>query len=217
MIETITNLGDAALLLPASFLLFCHLRWRGDSKRAMSLALVIAVCLTITILAKLAFLAVGVDCFYASVHSPSGHTSFSATFYGCCAALTTSDEAPLRRRFAWIAAVALVLAIAVSRVVVGAHNLAEVVIGLAIGLICVGLFLHLTRERAPTAGLPQFALGIVALAIVLQGTHLTLEPLLQTIADRLGFMATSRCSAQNDAAPLPRGALAYRHGTRTQA
>jgi membrane-associated phospholipid phosphatase len=192
MIKEITNLGDAALLIPASALLFCHLCWRGDRERAISFALAIGVCLAITLLAKLACILLGANCFSPSLHSPSGHASFSAAFYGCCAALTVSGDATWRQRFIWIAVISLIAAIALSRVWVGAHTFLEAAIGLVIGFGCIRLFLRLTEESRPAIRLTPIALSLAILAIGLQGTHLTIEPLLQIVADR--FAHASKCS-----------------------
>jgi membrane-associated phospholipid phosphatase len=195
MIEDITNLGDSALLLPASVLLFCHLFWRGERSRALSFALALGACLAITVAAKLACVLLGIACFTPSLHSPSGHSSFSAVFYGCCAALVSSDDRPWRQRIVWIAVTGLILAIGVSRVLLGAHSSLEVAIGLAIGFACVRLFLRLSDKARPASGLLQVALGLGVLVIALQGTHLTIEPLLQAIADRWGLSDAPKCPA----------------------
>jgi hypothetical protein len=118
MIERITNLGDAALLLPASLLLFLHLLWRDDAKRAFAFALATGACLTITVALKLAFLIWHFDVFGFRVHSPSGHTSFGATFYGCFAVLASSGIAPWRQKIVRLSVGALILAVALSRVAV---------------------------------------------------------------------------------------------------
>jgi membrane-associated phospholipid phosphatase len=193
-IVAITDLGDSALLIPASLLLACYLFWRGETSRARSFVLAIVICVFVTILAKLSFLIGGSDCLNSNIHSPSGHTSFSTTFYGCCAALTDSDDAPQRRRFAWAAAAALILAIAVSRILLGAHNIAEVAVGTAIGIACVGLFLGLAPKPGLASGLFQAAIAFVVLVIVARGTHLTLEPILRNIAERLAWHEPHRCS-----------------------
>jgi membrane-associated phospholipid phosphatase len=203
MVETITNLGDAALLLPASLLLFGYLYLHNDPRRAASLALATGACLTITVLAKLTFLALNAGCLQADVQSPSGHTSFSATFYGCGAAVAASGAAPWRQRLTWTAAITLVLAVAASRVVLGAHTVWEVAIGLAIGASCVGVFLFQVERPRPASGFLRFVLAVAVLAIVLQGTHLTIEPHLRNVADRLGFAETSKCHVAPRVAPLP--------------
>jgi membrane-associated phospholipid phosphatase len=195
MIEDITNLGDAALLIPASILLFCHLCRLGDRKGAISFVLALGACLAITVLAKLACVLLGIDCFSPSLHSPSGHSSFSAVFYGCCAAVVSSDDRPWRQRLVWIAVTGLVLAIGLSRVLVGAHSLLEVAVGLVIGIACIRLFLRLAEKSRPAAGLVPIALGLAILAVGLRGSHLTIEPLLQILADRLRVAHTPKCSS----------------------
>jgi membrane-associated phospholipid phosphatase len=185
MIERITNLGDAALLLPASLLLFLHLLWRDDPKRAFAFALATGACLTITVALKLVFLIWSVDVFGFRVHSPSGHTSFGATFYGCCAALASSGAAPWRQKIVRFLVGALIAAVGLSRVAVDAHSLSEVVIGLVIGFGCVALFVSLPKRPQVSAGLLQIVVCVAVLAIALNGRHLTLEPLLQRLADRL--------------------------------
>jgi membrane-associated phospholipid phosphatase len=192
-VVAITDLGDSALLIPASLLLACHLVWRGEASRARSFVLAIAICVSATIIAKLSFL-IGSHCLASNIHSPSGHTSFSTTFYGCCAALTASDDAPQRRRFAWAAAAALIAAIAVSRILLGAHSVAEVAVGTIIGIACVGLFLGLAPKARLASGLLRVGIGFVVLVILVQGAHMTLEPILRDIAERLAWLEPSRCS-----------------------
>jgi membrane-associated phospholipid phosphatase len=173
------------LLLPASLLLFLHLLWRDDAKRAFAFALATGACLTITVALKLAFLIWHVDVFGFRVHSPSGHTSFGATFYGCCAVLASSGISPWRQKIVRLSVGALILAVALSRVAVDAHSLSEVAIGLVIGIACVALFVSLPKRPEVSAGLLQIAVCVAVMAIALDGRHLTLEPLLQRLAHRL--------------------------------
>jgi membrane-associated phospholipid phosphatase len=193
MIQQITNLGDAALLLPATLLLFFHLLWRNDPTRAFYFACAIGICLAITIFAKLTFMVFAVNCANSVQYSPSGHTSFSAAFYGCFAALATSDEKTWRRKFTWTTAGALIIAIAVSRVVLGAHTIFDVMFGLAIGIACVALFVRSAGEREPTPGLPQLGACIALLAVLAAGSHLGLERTLRDLALHLGWLGRSLC------------------------
>lgn len=80
---------------------------------------------------------------------PSGHAAASTVFYGALCALAF---ARWRRRAIRVVAVglasAMVLLVAFSRVYLGAHYLSDVTAGVAVGAICLALFL--APWRAPT-------------------------------------------------------------------
>lgn len=78
---------------------------------------------------------------------PSGHAVASTVFYGAvCALVFTHARSPVLRVLAALAGVAMVLMVTFSRVYLGAHYLTDVVAGVAVGTLCVLLFLRLARR-----------------------------------------------------------------------
>jgi membrane-associated phospholipid phosphatase len=87
---------------------------------------------------------------------PSGHATQSASFYAMLAVVLSAYAWPRRRMFLAVAATAIVLVIAASRLYLGVHWLTDVVGGLALGLtwfaivmVAAGL---IDRRRPATAG-----------------------------------------------------------------
>ncbi len=88
---------------------------------------------------------------------PSGHAQGSLTFWGYVAA-------SFQKAWFWVLAVFLVLTISLSRVYLGVHVPIDIVGGLVIGVVLIGLFLALDRwlEKVtlPSKGI-LFALGLL--------------------------------------------------------
>ncbi|NNU45224.1 phosphatase PAP2 family protein [Ramlibacter montanisoli] len=85
----------------------------------------------------------------ATYSFPSGHAVASTVFYGmACALVFTHVRSRAWRALAACFAVAMVLVVTFSRVYLGAHYPSDVVAGVAVGTICVVLFLRLLPRRA---------------------------------------------------------------------
>jgi membrane-associated phospholipid phosphatase len=185
LLHLVTDLGDAILLLPASALVLGYLLYLRSGRAAIAWASTVALCIGLTIVAKLAFLACGGWVSALDIRSPSGHTSLSFTFYAGTALAISADKDRTTRLVLAGLSMLLVLAIAASRIVLEAHTASEVVTGLAIGGACV--WWYWTRRgagAAPIAWEPVVA-GFVALALVLHGLHATLERPLARFASEL--------------------------------
>lgn len=181
--HTITDFGDSALLLPLSLAL-CGYLWLGGWRRpALALAGSLAACLVLTVAVKIGFYACGHEVSGLSIRSPSGHTAFSTTVYGCGALLLGAGRSRAVRIALALAAAALVAVIAASRILLHAHSSAEVVVGLAIGLGCVAIF-QLRTTAAPEIA-PRWRLLVATfamLAVLTHGRHLNAEEIIKHIA-----------------------------------
>jgi PAP2 superfamily len=185
MVKFVTDLGDAAFLLPASIIVACHLlivKSRGAALVWLSAA---PLCAGLTLLAKIACLACGQLFPSLAIHSPSGHVSLSTTFY-LCGALMLSARRPTYAQVNLVAAaIGMVGGIAASRWWLHAHTPSEIALGLAIGLICVGWFAALYQRHAALEALPwAWLLAVtIGLAVAMHGRHLGVETrLVQLIA-----------------------------------
>ena len=183
----LSTLGDAALLGPASVLLFGLMLAMRRRDFAATFALALALCFGATVAVKFLFRACGGDITVLDVVSPSGHASSATLVYGVVA-LGVATGRPLATKIAiGAAAAALVAAIAISRVVTGTHSADEVVFGLALGGACLTVFaiLHARIGRPRLPILPLALLPIAgSAALVLFGGHLSAEPWIKAAVRR---------------------------------
>ncbi len=183
LLHLVTDLGDAALLLPASLGVLCYFLYLRSRRGVFAWATAVGLCIALTIVAKLGFMACGDWLTLFDVRSPSGHTSLSAMFYSGGALAVSGRRDPRTVRLLLGASLLLVVAIALSRVALSAHSAGEVVLGLAIGAAGVAWFARCAETgRLPELAWQPLALSFVVLALLLHGLHLTLEGPLERLA-----------------------------------
>ena len=111
------------------------------------------------------------------IASPSGHTAASTAIYGGALVLVLRDRVP------WFALAATPLAFGtifgISRLVLGAHDLLEVLLGGAIGLTGVALLVVLAGPRPPVKVWPV-CVSVGAIIILLHGFRFPGESLIHT-------------------------------------
>ncbi|MGM0984742.1 MAG: bifunctional DedA family/phosphatase PAP2 family protein [Pseudomonadota bacterium] len=99
---------------------------------------------------------------------PSAHTSTTVVLFGMAAAFA-SRELPHGRRFmAYWAAIAVILPMALSRLLIGVHWLSDLIGGALLGLmVCALVQLAWQRHpRSPLGPCPWHLLGVVSLALL---------------------------------------------------
>ncbi len=179
--QALTDLADLAVLLPLGLCVAGWL-WAGGWRRGAALWLGgLALVLAAMLAAKLALL--GCPRPGAVLASPSGHTAAAAYVYGGIAALV------LRVRLSAVLVLGVVAAalFGLSRVLLHAHSVAEVVAGgaVGVGVLCAFAWLGgpvpggLRAQRLLFVGAP--------LLIVLHGFRLNAEPRVRLAAWWLGF------------------------------
>lgn len=192
----ISALGDTALLLPASLALLAYLAATRRWSLASGFGLALLAGGATTLGAKLLFNACGTEITTLDIISPSGHASFSATVYGSVAIAVSVGRTGFQRASIRIGAVALVAAIAASRVALGWHSVPEVAFGLAVGAAAVSIFgwLH-DRAGRPKLPLPPLAVGFAVLLVLVGGRHFTPEThivrLAREVSSRLDVCGTA--------------------------
>jgi cation-transporting P-type ATPase E len=135
---TITNFGDIAVLLPLSAIILIWLIAGRRLKAGGWWLLAVGLCTGATAVLKIYFYACPVG---REIVSPSGHTAFSILVYGTLALiLIASSGAGWWKVSVGVAAAAFILAIAVSRAVLGFHSGAEVAFGLVVGTGSLAVF-----------------------------------------------------------------------------
>src|SRR6266581_2995082 len=126
----LTDLGDLAVLLPLAGLVLLWLLTLKPRSAAAWWLTAIVLCVGLTGLSKVYFFACppGRD-----LVSPSGHTSFGMLVYGAIAMIVAAEGSNWLRGATLGAGTALIAGIAGSRLILGAHSLAEIALGMAIG------------------------------------------------------------------------------------
>ncbi len=130
----VTRLGEAQILLPAMALALLWLvRQPGGRPLAGAWLLATGVAAAVTTASKVAFLGYGVGWAPLDFTGLSGHAMFAAAVLPLLVRLGAGPGSANGRRRVLIAGYLLALAVAVSRLKVGAHSASEVVAGFALG------------------------------------------------------------------------------------
>lgn len=149
----VSELHRTGQVLAAAAMLALGLLWRGRRRSALAL-LVVPTGMLLNVALKESFrrLRPGIEdplVQLASYSFPSGHAVASTVFYGmACALVFAHVRSRAWRTLAASVAVAMVLVVTFSRVYLGAHYPSDVVAGVAVGTICVVLFLRLLPRGA---------------------------------------------------------------------
>ncbi len=127
------------------------------------------------------------------LHSPSGHSSLSTLVYGTLTLAVAAGLKDWRRWLVVFAGTMFVIGIGISRVVVHAHSIPEVLLGSVLGMGALSLFVLTYLRDIPTRTyLGPLVTVSVMLVILLNGHELRAEELLHHIANYLDLV--SSCS-----------------------
>lgn len=178
LISFVSDFGDTAVTLPlAAILVLCL--WRVESPASSAIALrTLGLCLGAVVVLKVTFITCG-RYWDAGLVSPSGHAAISLTVYGMAAMLLAFWVSGGWGVALAVAAAVLVAAIAISRVLLRIHTVAEVVVGLLVGAVALGVFAanyrwH-ERPRLGGSNLLLLGLALVMPLAVLHGERLPAE------------------------------------------
>jgi undecaprenyl-diphosphatase len=180
---SITDLGDSAVTLPMAAVTIAILFVARRARMALWWGGSIVAAAGVLAGLKLALTAAAPHHSLTGLTSPSGHAGMSAIVFGGFVLLLGPSLTRGRRRSAQIAGAILVMAIAVSRIVLREHSITETVVGLCVGIAALaGLRAGLVRaapERVPAAALSLAALAVVGL---MHGTRWRTEPMIRALA-----------------------------------
>jgi membrane-associated phospholipid phosphatase len=187
ILRIVTHLGDSALLLPASMAMLAYMLYRQQTRIAAVWAFTFVLCAVLTIALKICFDACATQVAIPAVRSPSGHASLSSAFYACSAVMAAGEARERwQRRAIFAAAAGLIGAIAASRVILGAHTVAEVGFGLLIGLLCVGQVAQRYLERPAIDFRWRIIIpAFLVLILITHRMHLDFEHVIDRIAAML--------------------------------
>lgn len=184
--QTITDFGDSAVTLPLIVVVALLLAGKGEGRAAARLLLPAGLCGAATGGLKLLLGSCGGALTGVAQISPSGHVAMSGTVYGTLALLLA---APLSRPERWLSALAtltLVGLIAVSRVLLLAHSVPEVIAGLALACPSVALYAAMIRYTPPPRLDMRWLLaGGIATLLITHGTNWRIETYLRSLAQHL--------------------------------
>jgi membrane-associated phospholipid phosphatase len=188
----LTDFADLAVILPLTVLVGAALATIGWRREALAWGLAVGGTLAAVLLLKmLAFaqpdpLLTGWS-LGGGLGSPSGHTAAGTVVYAGLLTLAGRGGA-CRRSIAWLAGCMLAMAFGVTRLVVGNHSLADVLVGAALGLGGVTLFARLAGARPNATSGHSLVLPAAATLISLltfHGQRLPAEQALRTLAAQL--------------------------------
>ena len=178
----ITDFGDQAVILPLVVAVGLALLLQGWRRGATAWAVAVIATFFVMLVLKLVFLAcsasIGTD-----IRTPSGHVAATALVTGGLAAL-------LIRRHVIVLSLAAIAAfvIAVTRLALGLHSPAEVVIGALVGLTGAAALIKLAGPTPPALEAPRIGLMALAVVAVFHGLHLPAEAHIRATALRAAFV-----------------------------
>jgi membrane-associated phospholipid phosphatase len=168
---TLSNLGDAAFLLPIA--LVCALWLRSvDMRLSLRWAALLAVGMALVGLSKILYAGCGVEISAIQLRMISGHTMLAATIYTVAGGLLLGGLGGRWYRLGAAGGLALAAFIGASRVMTDAHTPAEVVAGWVLGAVIAAAFLARVFDRPRKMPSAIFAgLGLLAVSTIAYGHH----------------------------------------------
>ena len=197
----LTDFADQAVLLPTVVLVSVILVRSGWRRGALAWTVAVFGAFAATLVLKLIFSACGPLLGDGTFRSPSGHVAGAAAVYGGLAALAARRSAH-RIRITLGIATAAAFAFGVSRLVLRAHTVEEVLAGACLGIAAALAFARWSAGPSPPLHCGRLALAVAAVAIVLHGLHLPAEAAIRHGARR--FWPLSACMASAAGAEILR-------------
>jgi membrane-associated phospholipid phosphatase len=164
---TLSNLGDAAFLLPLA--LGCAIWLRSvDMRLAIRWAVLLSAGMGLVGLSKILYAGCGVEFSAIQLRMISGHTMLAASIYTVAGGLLFGGFGGGWYRLGALGGLALAAAIGASRIMQDAHTPAEVVAGWILGAIVAALLLLRVFDkprkmpRAAVAGVCLLAVSSIA-------------------------------------------------------
>jgi membrane-associated phospholipid phosphatase len=145
---TITHLGNSALLLPAALLLALWLLKTRHGPLALVWALSFGSAVLLVLASKLAFMGWGIGSAALDFTGISGHATVSTAVFTMGAWLLATDRPRATQALAIAGGLLVGLMVGISRVVLDAHSVSEVVAGLVLGASAAALPITWAAGRA---------------------------------------------------------------------
>ncbi|MDR5780149.1 phosphatase PAP2 family protein [Caballeronia sp. LZ065] len=176
---TLSNLGDAALLLPLA--LVCALWLRSvDLRLAIRWAVLLTLGMGLVGLSKVLYAGCGLEISAIQLRMISGHTMLAASIYTVAGGLLFGGLGGAWYRLGALGGLALAAAIGASRIIQDAHTPAEVVAGWVLGALVAGLLL--TRVFDQPRKMPRAlaaGVGLLAVSSIAYGHHAPFQRMIE--------------------------------------
>ncbi|MBO9535894.1 phosphatase PAP2 family protein [Herbaspirillum sp.] len=207
----ITFFGDSNFTLPGAALLFlwlvCNSRWQ----QALRWGWWFGLAMLLVAVSKILFMAWNIAPPLLNFTGISGHSASAAMLYLGMALLLSQEHGAGRRLFYLSLAALLVVAIAMSRLILGAHSMSEVIAGVGIGAFAVFLFNASLAspdpqpDTAPMKGKSLMAASLLLLLLLTDGRPAPTQTILEEIAQALSGQSRTydRAVPLQEAAPAP--------------
>ena len=184
----LSDFADQAVMLPVVFAIAIVLAMQGWRRGALIWLCVALATFGLMLVLKLVFFACTPLFDSIDIRSPSGHVAAATVVAGGLVALLT-------RRRASILPVAILAAvvIGVSRLVLGAHSVPEVVLGALVGLAGAVALMALTGAPPALRSGRVFAV-VILVAALFHGTHLPAEAAIRHSA--ISMLLRSVCQSE---------------------
>jgi membrane-associated phospholipid phosphatase len=162
----ITLMGEPTLMIPLSLMIIFWLRSACGPKFGLWWGGLLLVIVAILASQKILYYAFGLSMESIELYSVSGHAAISLYVYGSLSVIIGRYIHPILRVLLWLCALALIGAIAISRLNIDAHRPSEIILGLIIGFVVLVVFLRFIWPRA-SSWLPIWTLALPSLLIIL--------------------------------------------------
>ena len=189
--NAVTDLGDSAVMAPMALIVAAWLlasrSWRGAVwwLALFGLAALSVVC------TKIAYLGWGIGLRSFDFTGISGHSMTAASTLTVAGYLTGARYSKFWPVVGVVFGGVLALLIAISRVILGFHSVAEVVIGCALGFSVAMASIGIMRANPRVVAAPSvFVLMLLTLVITVHGRRAPTEPLITKIALYLSGRST---------------------------
>jgi membrane-associated phospholipid phosphatase len=162
--QLITHLGSSSLMMPIMTIAVINL-WLSNQKQVVYLWIVaLSLAVTLTVITKVMFFGWGVGIALLDFTGISGHTLLATAIYPILfCSVYGGAQTKFKNIGLWFG-LALSLAVGISRIVIGAHSVSEVVAGWILGgLVCAFVLEAMNYQRQRLAYL-QVAVLVCLLA-----------------------------------------------------
>nr|WP_186329878.1 phosphatase PAP2 family protein [Variovorax boronicumulans] len=136
---TVTHLGNSALLLPAALVLALWLLKTRHAPLALVWALSFGTAVLLVLASKLAFMGWGIGSAALDFTGISGHATVATAVFTMGAWLAVADRSRRPQVLGIVAGLLVGVLVSVSRVVLNAHSVSEVVAGFVVGAMAAAL------------------------------------------------------------------------------
>lgn len=194
VVTFLTDFADQAVVLPVVVVIAAALAAQGWRRGALAWLFAVGATFGTMLALKLVFLGCQVVFGPLSIHSPSGHTAAAALLGGGVAVLA-------RARLAATAGAAVFAAVTIgtTRVLLGAHSPAEVMLGGTTGVAGVLLLWTLVGPRPAGLRIRWVLAAVVVVAALLHGTRMPAEVVIRRASAALAWIVPACASPLPDA------------------